>query len=734
MNKVICKKTMFKIRIKYFLAIIFILLGINISFAEQRSLPWVDIVTRSQWWADESIRLKSNPVFQQQEKDYLVWLEKLEQMKADNTDEYKKYVKDQYESETANNYMKENYWNEISVDTVNRYLDWVETTWNKLSWAEAFKDQKVKFIIHHTADELDEDVIWWKDAEITEMKRIYRFHALSRWRGDIGYNFVIWPSGKIYEWRAGGVWVVGAHTKWNNVPSVWISLMWNFNKTKPTQKQIDSLVKLLTQLAKKYNVNPFAKANYHKEINQFPYLKSTENYTIVWHKDAGSTSCPWAYLYAKLPDIRQKVKTELSKIQFINSEVAFVKVPWIQYLDQNNATLTIGDLPLNNVTSCYTKDTKLRISSCIYQNGNLNIQIVKWTWFTSWVKEFQVLDGKWNKKTLSVLILWQTDLDPILQNLKKKYRSWIWNTGFFNKIFDKIDINQVKNLLSQKVRVLLYEASNLSWYSISCPNKCSFSLNNTTLSSGSWTLLKSANGFYLSINWQKIESDSINVSWNWWVVQIVNYNRKSYWWVSWNTFKWNLVFQKDLVIENAKEITKLVVINILDFEDYMRWIVETNDTETLEKNKVMALIAKNYMLFYMNKKNNHPSLPSNAGYNAIDNPNIFQKYVWAWLEKTLKLRYQALELTKNQVILYGWYLPILPYFNCSAWFTRTAKEKFGWQDTPYLVSRADVSKCTSFNWHGVGLSGKGAQRRSKIWRKYNQIIKYYYQGVEVADF
>jgi peptidoglycan hydrolase-like amidase len=32
------------------------------------------------------------------------------------------------------------------------------------------------------------------------------------------------------------------------------------------------------------------------------------------------------------------------------------------------------------------------------------------------------------------------------------------------------------------------------------------------------------------------------------------------------------------------------------------------------------------------------------------------------------------------------------------------------------------------------LSGKGAQRRSKIWRKYNQIIKYYYQGVEVVDF
>jgi hypothetical protein len=41
----------------------------------------------------------------------------------------------------------------------------------------------------------------------------------------------------------------------------------------------------------------------------------------------------------------------------------------------------------------------------------------------------------------------------------------------------------------------------------------------------------------------------------------------------------------------------------------------------------MAMIAKNYALFYLNKENTHPSIPSDADYTAIDDPNFFQKYV-----------------------------------------------------------------------------------------------------------
>ena len=128
----------------------------------------------------------------------------------------------------------------------------------------------------------------------------------------------------------------------------------------------------------------------------------------------------------------------------------------------------------------------------------------------------------------------------------------------------------------------------------------------------------------------------------------------------------------------------------------MKGIVETNDTEHLEKNKVIAMVSKNYALFYLEKKNIHPSVPSNANFVAIDSPDMFQKYVGAGAEKTLTKRYQALEATKNQIVLYDRVLPILPYFSCSAGFTLSAKEKYGWLDTPYLQSVFDMSFCEDF--------------------------------------
>jgi len=62
--------------------------------------------------------------------------------------------------------------------------------------------------------------------------------------------------------------------------------------------------------------------------------------------------------------------------------------------------------------------------------------------------------------------------------------------------------------------------------------------------------------------------------------------------------------------------------------------------------------------------------------------------------------------TKNSILLYSGYIPILPYFSCSAGFTWSAKDKRGWTDTPYLQSRVDFAACFDFSGHGVGLSGK----------------------------
>ncbi|HCY20678.1 TPA: hypothetical protein DIC40_02270 [Patescibacteria group bacterium] len=143
------------------------------------------------------------------------------------------------------------------------------------------------------------------------------------------------------------------------------------------------------------------------------------------------------------------------------------------------------------------------------------------------------------------------------------------------------------------------------------------------------------------------------------------------------------------------------MVNTLSFHKYLKGIVETNDSEDAEKIKTMNLISKGYALFYKNSKNKHPSIPDGAKYTAIDSPEMFQKYVGAGVEKTLKTVPALVDEQKTEVIFYDNYLPILPYFNCSPGFTRSAKDKRGWSDTPYLVSRIDMEKCTDFNGHGV---------------------------------
>ena len=304
------------------------------------------------------------------------------------------------------------------------------------------------------------------------------------------------------------------------------------------------------------------------------------------------------------------------------------------------------------------------------------------------------------------------------------------------KITKKYSIDDVRRLLNQDISVLLYElTTKYDSFEIKCDNKCIFTIDGMNYSWTNATLTFLSNKIQITSD-RNLSANSVSIKpyKSGWIIEISNYKRKSYVWIPWNTFKWKLSFEKWIYpLKNWEQKSDFIVINTLPFSEYMKWIVETNDTETLEKNKVMAMISKNYALFYLNKENIHPSISQNANYSAIDDPDFFQKYVWAGLEKTLTKRYKALEATKNQIVIYNGYLPILPYFNCSAWFTLSAKEKWWWTDTPYLQSTLDFDSCDNFAWHGVWLSGKWAEWLAKKWLSYKDILEYYYTWIEISN-
>lgn len=579
---------------------------------------------------------------------------------------------------------------------LERKYEWSNAMfWNHyLIYPDYFNHHKNKIVIHHTA--VDYNPNWTINDVKKQIQDIYKYHTFNRDFGDIGYNFLIDQMWNIYEWRAGGEWAVGMHASNNNVTSIWIALMWNFQNDTPTVEQMKSLVNLVTAVAKFYHIDPHGYTyTFSTNTDEEPYVVAERNPNIMWHKNVKATACPGTNLYKYLPQIRDEVLLRMKR--------------W-----------TIGnvDLPESWANELKKSNQQSNISS-----SNPKINVSKINNFPQRLSSLKEKDPK------------------ILQEAAKLARnSYKWqlskSSKLSSKIIKKYSISDVKKLINQDISVLLYELSTqYDSFQIICDMKCVFNIDGVNYYWTWATLTFLTNKIQVNSDYTlSANSVSVKSSVSDWVVKVSNYNRKSYLWIPWNTFKWSLTFEKwTYPLRNGEQKSDFIVINNLPFSEYMKWIVETNDTETLEKNKVMAMISKNYALFYLNKWNIHPNIPLDANYTAIDNPDFFQKYVWAGLEKTLTKWYQALESTKNKIVMYNWYLPILPYFNCSAWFTLSAEEKRWWNDTPYLKSVYDFNSCDDFAWHGVGLAWKWAERFAQQGMTYDQIIKYYYDGIEIVN-
>lgn len=591
--------------------------------------------------------------------------------------------------------MAKNYPNEWKYEWSNTML------WNRyLSYPEYFNHHKNKIVIHHTATDYDPN--WTKEDVENYLQKIYKYHTIDRKFWDIWYNFLIDQLWNIYEWRAGGEWAVWMHASNNNVSSIWIALFWNFETDVPTEAQLSALVNLTTAIARYYNIDPHWKTHtFEINTSKEPYVTEKENYNIMWHWDIKATACPGENLYQFIPKIRDEVAFRLE-----NWIVGDVALPSDRFKDPS-----IG---INKELVVETKNSSTHSNSASLKNNSTSADTVK--------------------------LLLQSDSD-IFKNaaeLAKKNYNWKLTkaTTSMSKIQKKYNIDDVRVLLNKNISVLLYElTTKYDGFDVKCEWKCIFNIDwiNYNRNWATLTLLSNKirvkSDFELFANYVSVKSSISG-----WVVEIQNYQRKSYVWIPWNIFKGELLFEKGVYPTlNGEQKSDFIVVNALPFSEYMKGIVETNDTETLEKNKVMAMISKNYALFYLNKENIHPSIPENANYTAIDDPDFFQKYVWAWLERTLTKRYQALDATSNEIIMYDWYLPILPYFSCSPWFTLSAKDKRWWNDTPYLQSTYDFETCNNFAWHWVGLAGKWAERLAKKWMNYEDILKYYYDGIEIRD-
>lgn len=115
-----------------------------------------------------------------------------------------------------------------------------------------------RLTIHHSAMPLRDSR---PAACATQIQAIQRDHMQTRGYGDIGYHFLIDPSGRI--WQGRDVRYQGAHASGdNNVGNLGICLLGNFLRGreghKPTEAQVAAMQRLVVQLLQRYRLAPEA--------------------------------------------------------------------------------------------------------------------------------------------------------------------------------------------------------------------------------------------------------------------------------------------------------------------------------------------------------------------------------------------------------------------------------------------------------------------------------------------
>ena len=120
---------------------------------------------------------------------------------------------------------------------------------------------------------------------LTIIQNIYRYHAVTRGWGDIGYHYIIDYWGNVYEGRYGGNGVRGAHTYYDrkcnnfNVGSVGILLMGNYEKTKLPEVMYEGLIKLVGWLSVANDLDS-REINHTSEIWHSPKLSDNKVKTV----------------------------------------------------------------------------------------------------------------------------------------------------------------------------------------------------------------------------------------------------------------------------------------------------------------------------------------------------------------------------------------------------------------------------------------------------------------------
>lgn len=212
---------------------------------------------------------------------------------------------------------------------------------------------------------------------------------------------------------------------------------------------------------------------------------------------------------------------------------------------------------------------------------------------------------------------------------------------------------------------------------------------------------------------------------------------------SWNKTVDDNEFKGTIEIKYSNVSQKLWVINELPLEDYINGIAEALNDSPEEYLKAFSVIARTYAMNYIKKGGKHSGEPFHLknSRNGNGNDQVYKGYNFQLRAPKI---ISANKLTQEQIITFKGAPIVAAYSSDSGGVTKSGcdflSKAYCGSDYSYLAGGIrdpentvhDQSKITAS--HGVGMSAVGAYQMALNGSSWQEIIKYYYPGVEIEKY
>jgi hypothetical protein len=194
-----------------------------------------------------------------------------------------------------------------------RRRDWgAERSWRP---ADITYNKTIRQIhVHHTVNSNS-----YSKRDVAGLIRgMYRYHTHNLGWSDIGYNFLVDRFGRTWVGRAGGPRrpVRGAHTLGFNSTSCGVSVIGNFETTKPSKDVLHAVAALAAWKLDKYDRKARGRIRVRSEgSDNYPAGRRVRLPIIDGHRDTNDTACPGRHLYKALPKVRRRAQAILDKYE-----------------------------------------------------------------------------------------------------------------------------------------------------------------------------------------------------------------------------------------------------------------------------------------------------------------------------------------------------------------------------------------------------------------------------------